>query len=56
MAGFEQALAEGLITSDERVLLFNCGHGLKYPMPPSDQALDHTQPIDYAALAAAAGG
>jgi threonine synthase len=55
MAGFEQALAEGLITSDERVLLFNCGHGLKYPMPPSDQALDHTQPIDYAALAAAAG-
>ncbi len=56
MAGFEQALATGRIEAGERVLLFNCGHGLKYPMPPSDQALDHTRPIDYAALAAAARG
>ncbi len=56
MAGFEKALAEGRISPDERVLLFNCGHGLKYPMPPSDQALDHTQPIDYTALTAIARG
>ncbi len=51
LAGFEQALADGRIRPDERVLLFNCGHGLKYPMPPSDRALDHTRAVDYAALA-----
>jgi threonine synthase len=52
LAGFEQALASGLIDRSERVLLFNCGHGLKYPMPASDQALDHTEPVDYPAMAA----
>ena len=56
MAGFERALAEGRITPDERIVLFNCGHGPKYPMPPSDRALDHTQPVDYAAMAATAQG
>ena len=55
LAGFEQALAEGRVAKDESVLLFNCGHGLKYPMPASPRALDHTQPIDYGAMAAAAG-
>jgi threonine synthase len=54
LAGLEQALEEGLVDRNERMLLFNCGHGLKYPMPPSDQALDHTAPIDFAALAATA--
>jgi threonine synthase len=54
LAGFEQALASGLIDRSERVLLFNCGHGLKYPMPASDQALDHTEPVDFDAMAAAA--
>ncbi len=54
LAGLERALEEGLVDRNERMLLFNCGHGLKYPMPPSDQALDHTAPIDFATLAAAA--
>ncbi len=49
-AAFKQELASGRIGKDERVVLFNCGNGLKYPMPPSDAALDLTKPIDYAAL------
>jgi threonine synthase len=52
LAGYEKALAKGLVSPDESVLLFNCGSGLKYPMPPAGEVLDHTQPIDYAALAA----
>lgn len=52
LAGFEAARAAGLVDADDRVLLFNCGHGLKYPMPPADQALDHTRPVDFAAMAA----
>ena len=54
LAGFERALEAGLVDRDERALLFNCGHGLKYPMPSADESLDHTKPIDFAALAAAA--
>lgn len=49
-AALKQELASGRIARDERVVLFNCGSGLKYEMPPSDTALDITMPIDYAAL------
>ena len=49
-AALRQELASGRIGRDERVVLFNCGSGLKYDMPRADQTLDHTQPIDYAAL------
>ncbi len=52
LAAFEKALASALIDPDDQVMLFNCGHGLKYPMPPSDQTLDHIRPIDFAAMAA----
>ena len=52
LAGFEKAREAGLVDADDRVLLFNCGHGLKYPMPPSEQSLDHTRPVDFAAMAA----
>ncbi len=52
LAAYEQALADGCVARDERALLFNCGTGLKYPMPAADQRLDRTKPIDYAALAA----
>ena len=41
---------EGRISKDERVVLFNCGSGLKYDMPRADAALDLGGPIDYAAL------
>ncbi len=49
-AALKQELASGRISKDERVVLFNCGSGLKYDMPRADQTLDHTRPMDYAAL------
>ena len=33
-AAWREARAAGRITPDERVVLFNCATGLKYPMPP----------------------
>ena len=52
VAGYTRALADGRVSTDERAVLFNCGSGLKYPMPAADEALDHTQPIDWAAISA----
>ncbi len=49
-AAYKQALADGRIGRDARVVLFNCASGLKYPMPPAGIPLDRTKPIDYAAL------
>jgi threonine synthase len=53
VTAYEQALENGLVSKDERAVLFNCGSGLKYPMPRADAELDHTQPIDWDALAMA---
>jgi hypothetical protein len=39
MAGWEVGLQRGDISRDDRVVLFNCGNGLKYPMPPADRVL-----------------
>ncbi|MEA2999399.1 MAG: threonine synthase [Sphingomonadales bacterium] len=33
LAGWHRALAAGLVGPDERILLFNCASGLKYPLP-----------------------
>ncbi len=44
-AAYRRALAEGRVGRNERVMLFNCGNGLKYPMPPADRRLDRHQPI-----------
>ena len=33
LAAWEQALADGLLEPDARVVLFNCATGLKYPLP-----------------------
>jgi threonine synthase len=49
-AAYRQELASGRIGRDERVVLFNCGNGLKYPMPPAEAAIDLNKPIDYATL------
>jgi threonine synthase len=49
-AAYVQALEEGRIERSDRIALFNCGSGLKYPMPPADRALDRHQPIDWAAM------
>ncbi len=40
LAAYRNALAAGLVDANERVVLFNCATGLKYPMPAADQSLD----------------
>ncbi len=50
LAAYQQALRSGLVDQSERAVLFNCGNGLKYPMPPANRHLDHTGPIDYGRL------
>ena len=47
-AAYKRSLAEGRIGKSDRVMLFNCATGLKYPLPRAEQSLDRHQPIDYA--------
>ena len=49
-AAYRQSLADGRVTRNERVVLFNCATGLKYPLPPIRRTLDRHKPIDFAAL------
>ena len=39
LAAYRKALGKGLVSSDERVLLFNCANGNKYPLPDRSQNL-----------------
>jgi threonine synthase len=50
-AAYRQSLADGRVRRDERVVLFNCATGLKYPLPPVARTLDRLKPIDFAAIA-----
>jgi threonine synthase len=50
LAAYREALKTGEVDEDERVVLFNCATGLKYPMPPADKALDKDESIDFDAL------
>jgi threonine synthase len=49
-AAYEASLADGRVTKSDRVMLFNCATGLKYPLPPVTRTLDRHKPIDYARL------
>src|SRR5712672_3683363 len=49
-AAYKQSLADGRVAKTDRVMLFNCATGLKYPLPPVTRTLDRHQPIDYAKL------
>jgi threonine synthase len=49
VAAWRKSLTEGLIDPADRVVLFNCGNGLKYPMPPMERVLE--RPVDWATLA-----
>ena len=49
-AAYRQALAEGRLNKADRVVLFNCGNGLKYPMPDTTLRIDRHKPVDYARL------
>jgi len=40
LAGWRQALASGLVTRGESVMLFNCANGNKYPLPDRSRRLE----------------
>jgi len=46
-AAYKQSIETGLISPDDTAVLFNCATGLKYEMPPAENTLDCTQPINY---------
>ena len=50
LAAYRQALARKLVAKEDRVVLFNCATGLKYPMPDRARTLDRHADIDLAAL------
>ena len=52
LAALKQELASGRIRRDERVMLFNCATGLKYPLSAEYGRIDLKQPIDYAVFKA----
>jgi threonine synthase len=54
VAALDQLVTDGHVGRDEQVVLFNCGSGLKYPMPPADRRLE--LPLDLDALAADLAG
>ena len=54
-AAYKQALADGRLAKHETAVLFNCGNGLKYPMPDDSILIDHQGPVDFMELTAPAG-
>ncbi|HZG45111.1 MAG TPA: threonine synthase [Allosphingosinicella sp.] len=50
LAACRLAIEQGVVGSDERVVLFNCATGLKYPLPDRSRTLAKAGPIDHAAL------
>jgi threonine synthase len=51
-AAYRQALADGRVRREDRVVLFNCASGLKYPMPPAGVPLKRGNAIDWRQLVA----
>jgi threonine synthase len=50
LAAYRQALRDGEVDEEERVVLFNCATGLKYPMPEAPAWLDRHGAIDLGKL------
>jgi threonine synthase len=49
-AAYKEALADGRVGADERVVLFNCASGIKYPMRAAGTALKLGEPVDWRKL------
>ena len=47
MSAYEKSLSSKLISKDDKVVLFNCATGLKYPLPPVINKLDKNKKINY---------
>jgi len=50
LAAYRKALAEGLVSDKDEVVLFNCATGLKYPMPDRSRRIDRHAPVDFGSL------
>jgi threonine synthase len=50
LAAMEKAMKDGRLERDAECVLYNCGSGLKYPMPAVDAALDRHKEIDWGKL------
>ena len=50
LAAYRLALKQGLVSTEDKVVLFNCATGLKYPMPEANDAIDKDGVIDFDAL------
>jgi len=46
-AAYKRALADGRVRPDDRVVLFNCASGLKYPMPEAGRKLRLGEPVNW---------
>jgi threonine synthase len=55
LAALKQELASGRIRRDERVVLFNCATGLKYPLRGPVASIDLSRPVDYPWITEVAG-
>jgi threonine synthase len=47
---YKQALADGRVRRDDRVVLFNCASGLKYPMPEAGRRLKLGEAVNWSKL------
>ncbi len=50
-AALVKEIETGRIKQDEKIILFNCATGLKYPMPEASNFIDLSSTIDYQSLA-----
>ncbi len=50
LAAYRGALKDGLVSADDKVVLFNCATGLKYPMAEANNAIDKDGVIDFDVL------
>jgi len=54
-AAYRQSLADGRVKAGDRVVLFNCASGLKYPMPEASRRLKLGNSVDWHRLVGSAG-
>jgi len=47
MSAYEQAMSSKLITPNDKVVLFNCATGLKYPLPEVTNTINKNKEINY---------
>ncbi len=50
-AAYKAAVANGRVGAEERVVLFNCATGLKYPMPPAGTRINLADSVDWGRFA-----